>query len=54
MDNDGSGDSSIPEASTVLEGSEIHPVEQYHEPLYTDNNVKMCLKLELTGQRRRD
>jgi len=53
LDSDGSGDSSIPEASTVLEGSEIHPVKQYHGSLYVDNDVKMRLKLELTGQRQR-
>ncbi len=53
LDSDGSGDSSIPEASTVLEGSEIHPVKQYHGSLYVDNDVRMRLKLELTGQRRR-
>jgi pSer/pThr/pTyr-binding forkhead associated (FHA) protein len=47
------GDSTIPEASTVLEGSEIHPVHQYHGSLYIDNDVKMRLKLELTGQNRR-
>jgi len=43
-----SGDSSIPEVSAVLEGSEIHPVQQYHGALYVDNDVKMRLKLELT------
>ncbi len=53
LNTEGSGDSTIPEASTVLEGSEIHPVEQYHGSLYVDNDVKMRLKLELTGQRRR-
>jgi len=41
------GDSAIPERSTVLEGSEIHPVRQYHGSLYVDNDVKMRLKLEL-------
>ena len=34
--------------STVLEGSEIHPVQQYHGSLFVDNDVKMRLKLELT------
>jgi len=42
------GDSSIPERSAVLEGSEIHPVQQYHGSLFVDNDVKMRLKLELT------
>ena len=43
-----SGDSSIPEQSAVLPGSEIHPVQQYHGSLFVDNDVKMRLKIELT------
>jgi pimeloyl-ACP methyl ester carboxylesterase len=43
-----SGDSTVLELSTVLEGSEIHPVQQYHGSLFVDNDVKMRLKLELT------
>jgi pimeloyl-ACP methyl ester carboxylesterase len=43
-----SGDNTIPETSAILEGSEIHPVQQYHGTLYVDNDVKMRLKLELT------
>lgn len=42
------GDSSIPERSAVLTGSEIHPVQQYHGALFVDNDVKMRLKLELS------
>lgn len=42
-----SGDSSVPEASAVLPGTEIHPVHQYHGTLFNDNDVKMRLKLEL-------
>ncbi|MCU0488297.1 MAG: FHA domain-containing protein [Anaerolineales bacterium] len=42
------GDSTILESSTVLPGSEIHPVQQYHGSLFVDNDVKMRLKLELT------
>jgi hypothetical protein len=42
------GDGTVPEASAVLEGSEIHPVVQYHGSLYTDNDVLMRLKVELT------
>ncbi len=42
-----SGDSSILERSGVLEGTEIHPVQQYHGSLFVDNDVKMRLKLEL-------
>jgi hypothetical protein len=47
-----SGDSTIPEQSAVLPGSEIHPVQQYHGSLFVDNDVKMRLKLELTRQMR--
>jgi pSer/pThr/pTyr-binding forkhead associated (FHA) protein len=43
-----SGDSTLLELSTVLEGTEIHPVQQYHGSLFVDNDVKMRLKLELT------
>jgi pimeloyl-ACP methyl ester carboxylesterase len=43
-----SGDSTVLEYSTVLDGSEIHPVQQYHGSLFVDNDVKMRLKLELT------
>lgn len=42
------GDTHIPEASGVLAGSEIHPVQQHHGSLYVDNDVKMRLKVELT------
>ena len=45
------GDVTVPEWSTVLKGSEIHPVQQYHGSLYVDNDVKMRLKLELTRKR---
>lgn len=43
-----SGDSTILESSTVLGGSEIHPVKQYHGSLFVDNDVKMRLMVELT------
>lgn len=43
------GDASLPASSAVLSGSEIHPVQQHHGSLYVDNDVKMRLKLELTG-----
>jgi len=46
-----SGDSSVPEASAVLPGTEIHPVHQYHGTLFNDNDVKMRLKLELLQNR---
>ena len=42
-----SGDSTILENSAVLDGTEIHPVQQYHGALFVDNDVKMRLKLEL-------
>ena len=45
-----SGDSTILEMSAVLEGTEIHPVQQYHGSLFVDNDVKMRLKLELARQ----
>jgi pSer/pThr/pTyr-binding forkhead associated (FHA) protein/pimeloyl-ACP methyl ester carboxylesterase len=44
------GDSTVPRYSSVLPGSEIHPVQQYHGSLFVDNDVKMRLKLELTRQ----
>ena len=46
--SEANGDSTILEMSTVLEGSEIHPVQQYHGSLFVDKDVKMRLKLELT------
>ena len=46
VDADG-GDDTVPEASAIMPGSEIHPVEQHHGSLFTDNDVKMRLKLEL-------
>jgi pSer/pThr/pTyr-binding forkhead associated (FHA) protein len=42
-----SGDDTVPESSAILEGSEIHPVQQHHGALYVDNDVKMRLKFEL-------
>lgn len=44
------GDSTILEKSAVLDGTEIHPVQQYHGSLFVDNDVKMRLKVELTRQ----
>jgi len=41
------GDEAVPEMSAVLEGADIHPVRQHHGSLYTDNDVKMRLMLEL-------
>lgn len=49
------GDETVPEHSAVLQGSEIHPVQQSHGSLYVDNDVKMRLKIELTrGYRSND
>jgi pSer/pThr/pTyr-binding forkhead associated (FHA) protein len=41
------GDETVPQASAILPGSEIHPVRQNHGALYVDSDVKMRLKLEL-------
>lgn len=43
------GDDLVPEASAVLPNAEIHPVRQHHGAIYTDNDVKMRLRMELTG-----
>ena len=43
------GDSTVPEESAYLPSAEIHPVHQHHAALYMDNDVKMRLKMELTG-----
>lgn len=50
FDQQEGGDSDIPESSAVLLGSEIHPVQQHHGSLYVDNDVKMRLRLELSGE----
>jgi pSer/pThr/pTyr-binding forkhead associated (FHA) protein len=50
--NELSGDNTIPDASTILAGSEIHPVQQYHGSLFVDNDVRMRLRLELAGRMR--
>ena len=42
------GDNTIPDASAILKGADIHPVQQQHGALFTDADVKMRLKLELT------
>jgi pSer/pThr/pTyr-binding forkhead associated (FHA) protein len=42
------GDDVIPVASASMDGVDIHPVRQHHGSLYTDNDVKMRLKIELT------
>ncbi len=42
------GDQMIPVASASMSGVDIHPVRQHHGSLYTDNDVKMRLKIELT------
>lgn len=41
------GDGTVAEKSAVLEGAEMHPVQQYHGSLWTDPDVMMRLKLEL-------
>jgi pSer/pThr/pTyr-binding forkhead associated (FHA) protein len=42
------GDATVPEQSAIVEGSEIHPVQQAHGALYVDRDVKKRLKVELT------
>ncbi len=44
------GDDSVPQNSAILEGADIHPVQQHHGALFTDNDVKMRLRLELIGK----
>ena len=48
MTNDDGGDSTVPESSATLEGTEIHPIRQYHGTLHVDNDVRKRLKIELT------
>lgn len=45
--SDTKGDSSVLELSAFLQGSEIYPVHQHHGALFVDNDVKMCLIMEL-------
>lgn len=42
-----SGDNRVPEHSAILNGSDVHPVQQGHGSLYVDNDVKARLKVEL-------
>ncbi len=42
------GDATVPEQSAVVEGSEIHPVQQSHGMIFADRDVKKRLKVELT------
>jgi pSer/pThr/pTyr-binding forkhead associated (FHA) protein len=42
------GDATVPEQSAIVEGSEIHPVQQSHGTIFADRDVKKRLKLELT------
>jgi hypothetical protein len=44
------GDGTVPQSSTILPGADVHPVAQSHGALYVDNDVKMRLKIELTGR----
>lgn len=48
MTHDEGGDSTVPEPSATLEGTEIHPIRQYHGTLHVDNDVRKRLKIELT------
>lgn len=42
------GDNTVPQASAVLPGADVHPVQQHHGSLYVDNDVRMRLTVELT------
>lgn len=44
---DPQGDNRIPEGSAIMQGSDLHPVQQNHGKLFVDNDVKMRLKMEL-------
>jgi len=48
MSNEDGGDSTVPESSATLEGTEIHPIRQYHGTLHVDSDVRKRLKIELT------
>jgi pSer/pThr/pTyr-binding forkhead associated (FHA) protein len=48
MSHEDGGDSTVPESSATLEGTEIHPIRQYHGTLHVDNDVRKRLKIELT------
>ena len=41
------GDTRVPEQSAILDGSDVHPVQQGHGSLYVDSDVKARLKVEL-------
>jgi pSer/pThr/pTyr-binding forkhead associated (FHA) protein len=43
------GDGTVPEASAVIPGADIHPIQQYHGTLHIDSDVKKRLKVELTS-----
>ena len=45
--SDQAGDSMIPQVSSILAGTEIHPVRQHHGVLHSDKDVQMRLKVEL-------
>ena len=42
------GDNRVPEYSAILDGSDVHPIQQGHGSLYVDNDVQARLKVELT------
>jgi pSer/pThr/pTyr-binding forkhead associated (FHA) protein len=44
---DEEGDNNVPVHSGILDGADIHPVQQSHGALYADNDVKYRLRLEL-------
>jgi len=48
FDVEGGGDATVPEQSAIVEGSEIHSVQQSHGTIFADRDVKKRLKVELT------
>ncbi|MBV8162284.1 MAG: alpha/beta fold hydrolase [Acidimicrobiia bacterium] len=50
LDVTDNGDDTIPQESAIVEGADIHPVQQHHGVLYTDADVRMRLRVELAGR----
>jgi hypothetical protein len=48
FDVEGDGDAAVPEQGAIVEGTEIHPVQQAHGTLYVERVVKKQLNVELT------
>ena len=50
LDVTDNGDDTIPQESAIVEGADIHPVQQHHGVLYNDADVRMRLRVELVGR----